>query len=58
VPLAEATNRAAQRNQPLPYGRMRASAVMPLVADLYDQAIARGEALFDTTAAFRFPVGK
>lgn len=29
--------------------------LMPLIADLYDQAIARGEGVLDTTAAFRFP---
>jgi 3-hydroxyisobutyrate dehydrogenase len=34
-----------------------ALAVMPSVAALYDQAIARGEGDRDTTAAFRFPIG-
>jgi 3-hydroxyisobutyrate dehydrogenase-like beta-hydroxyacid dehydrogenase len=34
-----------------------ALAVMPSVAALYDQAIARGEGERDTTAAFRFPIG-
>jgi len=29
--------------------------LMPLIAGLYDQAIARGEGSLDTTAAFRFP---
>jgi 3-hydroxyisobutyrate dehydrogenase len=29
--------------------------LMPLVASLYDQAIARGEGSLDTTAAFRYP---
>jgi 3-hydroxyisobutyrate dehydrogenase len=28
--------------------------LMPLIANLYDQAIARGEGALDTTAAFRF----
>jgi 3-hydroxyisobutyrate dehydrogenase len=32
--------------------------LMPLIADLYDQAMERGEGALDTTAAFRFPVGK
>lgn len=32
--------------------------LMPLVAKLYDQAIARGEGALDTTAAFRFPLEK
>jgi 3-hydroxyisobutyrate dehydrogenase len=32
--------------------------LMPLIAKLYDQAIARGEGALDTTAAFRFPVGQ
>jgi 3-hydroxyisobutyrate dehydrogenase len=31
--------------------------MMPLIADLYDKAIARGEGALDTTAAFRFPFG-
>jgi 3-hydroxyisobutyrate dehydrogenase len=31
--------------------------LMPLVANLYDEAIARGEGALDTTAAFRFPRG-
>ncbi len=30
--------------------------LMPLIAGLYDQAIARGEGSLDTTAAFRFPL--
>jgi 3-hydroxyisobutyrate dehydrogenase len=29
--------------------------LMPLIANLYEQAIARGEGALDTTAAFRFP---
>ncbi len=33
-------------------------AMMPLIANLYEKAIARGEDSLDTTAAFRFPVGK
>jgi 3-hydroxyisobutyrate dehydrogenase len=32
--------------------------IMPLIANLYDKAIARGESSLDTTAAFRFPFGK
>jgi 3-hydroxyisobutyrate dehydrogenase len=32
-------------------------AVMPAVAALQDAAIARGEGAWDTTAAFRWPVG-
>jgi 3-hydroxyisobutyrate dehydrogenase len=32
--------------------------LMPLIADLYDRAIARGEGPLDTTAAFRFPFEK
>lgn len=32
-------------------------AVMPAVAALYDTAIARGEAAFDSSAAFRNPCG-
>jgi hypothetical protein len=28
---------------------------MPLIAELYDRAIARGEGTLDTTAAFRYP---
>jgi 3-hydroxyisobutyrate dehydrogenase len=32
--------------------------VMPLIANLYDKAIARGEGSLDTTAAFRFPFEK
>jgi 3-hydroxyisobutyrate dehydrogenase len=32
--------------------------LMPLIAELYDRAIARGEGALDTTAAFRFPFEK
>jgi 3-hydroxyisobutyrate dehydrogenase len=30
--------------------------IMPLIANLYDKAIGRGESPLDTTAAFRFPI--
>ena len=33
-------------------------AVMPSVAKLYDAAVSRGEAGFDHTAAFRFPIDR